>query len=154
MGAKIQTPISTLRKLRLVLLAIFKPVEFQKEEEADNKQLEVASPDTSTRVQTIRKAYFESFLLVVSAVAVGLFIARLGQMAFAQSQLWITVLAILGTALLLWATVANRGWEIASFATKTLGERLNVWVFRTYYWVGTMCLVAAATGSGLFSGPV
>jgi hypothetical protein len=147
MGAKIPVPIPTKKKLELMWWAVFDPNRFEEEEKADNKKLESAAPDNSTRVNTIRKAYRGSFLLMITAVIAGVIIGYLSGLALYESQLVTAIFGVLGAALLLWTTVANRGWEIASFATITLGERLNVWIFRTYYWFGTALLVAAAVRS-------
>ena len=144
MAAKKPTSLKLGKKLKLVWLAIFQPAEFQKEEEVDGLRLQSEPDAKSIRVQVVRDAYIQSFFLVVSAVVAGWLAAVLGQIMCPQSSEFVTVFAVIGTALLLWATVAVRGWEVASFTTVTLGERLNVWVFRFLYWVGTACLVAAA----------
>jgi hypothetical protein len=145
MGAKSLTPLSNFKKIKLVWFAIFIPAKFEAEEKKDGILLDAAPTISPTRVSVVRRSYFESFFHVLSAVFAGCLVAFFSQTVGLQSKFWVPALAVFGTSLLLWATVAVKGWEIGSFYTATLGERLNVWVFRVLYWVGTACLVAAAT---------
>lgn len=143
MAVKIPTRLSIYSKIRLICLAIFLPTLFQQEEASDSLRLEGRQNANSDRVQMVRSSYLQSFIFVLSAVLVGWAIAFFVQFFCTQSKVWVTSFAVIGTALLLWATVAVRGWEVASFSTVTFGERLNVWIFRSLYWVGTACLIAA-----------
>ncbi len=144
MGTRSLTPLSNWKKIKLVWLAIFRPAEYQIEEAEDSRRLETEPSIYPTRVSIVRRSYVESFFHVFSAVIVGWLIALFCQTIALQSKCWVSGFAVLGTALLLWTTVAVKGWEIGSWSSSTLGERLNVWVFRFLYWVGTACLVAAA----------
>ncbi|ESY56607.1 hypothetical protein X744_06005 [Mesorhizobium sp. LNJC372A00] len=56
----------------------------------------------------------------------------------------LAVAASLGTAILLWATLALKGWEIQTWSGVTLTERVNLWWFRGLYWIGTVLVVMAA----------
>jgi hypothetical protein len=44
---------------------------------------------------------------------------------------------------LLWATLALRGWEVQSYSNATLTERVNQWIFRFLCCIGTFLFVAA-----------
>ena len=143
MAAKVPIRLSIIEILRLVFLAIFYPSRFQEEEAADCKTLETRPNADLIRVNIVRSSYFESFIFVLTAVVVGWFTAKISQFMWVQNRPFAIGLAIVGTAILLWATVAVKGWEVASFSTVTLGERLNICVFRFLYWLGTMLLIAA-----------
>ena len=143
MTARVPVPLSNWMKLKLVWLAFFKPAEFERIEAKDNTTLETRPKADPSRVQMVRTSYVQSLVLVLSAVIVGWLVALVGQRVCSQTRVWPTGFGIIGTALLLWATVAVRGWEVASFSTVTLGERLNIWIFRFLYWIGTACLIAA-----------
>lgn len=62
-------------------------------------------------------------------------------------------LQIAGTCLLLWGTLFVRGWNIQTYGGVTLTERVNQWLYRTLYCVGTAVLVSSLawpqwTGNG------
>lgn len=48
---------------------------------------------------------------------------------------------IFGAGILMWATFAIRGWEIQSIDGNTLGERVNQWIFRTLFIIGTAVVI-------------
>ena len=67
-----------------------------------------------------------------------------GYYCFGASPIVVTSLAVVGTGVLLWATLAMKGWDIQTIDGVTLTERVNSWIFRILYWLGTALLVAAA----------
>ena len=52
-------------------------------------------------------------------------------------------LQVIAGAILLWATLSYLGWEIQTYKSETLGEKVNRWIFRGNYCVGTAVLVCS-----------
>jgi hypothetical protein len=52
-------------------------------------------------------------------------------------------LQITGATMLLWATLFVRGWDIQSWGGVTLTERVNRWIYRVLYCLGTAAIVAS-----------
>ena len=53
----------------------------------------------------------------------------------------VAALQVVGASLLLWATLFVRGFEIQTNAGVTLTERVNQWLYRFLYCVGTALIV-------------
>ena len=53
----------------------------------------------------------------------------------------VAALQVVGASLLLWATLFVRGFEIQTYAGVTLTERVNQWLYRFMYCVGTLLIV-------------
>ncbi|TPG24957.1 hypothetical protein EAH83_11035 [Variovorax ginsengisoli] len=139
------TPVGVLRAVQLCILLIFSPSRFQAAEDADNKKLSsAATVGPSPRALTVRRALFRSGRLVLFAGAIG-FMAGLafGNHIHCAAPKHITSLQIAGTCLLLWGTLFVRGWDIQSFGGVTLSERVNQWLYRFVYCLGTAALVAS-----------
>lgn len=56
-------------------------------------------------------------------------------------------IVVVGTTILMWATLALQGWSIQSFEGNTLSERLNQWIFRTLFLIGTALISAGSVWS-------
>lgn len=143
MGAKLPNPVSPWQAVKLCVFAVFAPRRFSELEEADLAILE-KKPNAPKveRVLVVRRALLSSGLLVLVSAgcgfALGKGISFAGWNACAST---ITGLQIAGSAILLWATLAVRGWDILTFASATLTERVNQWIYRFLYCVGTGLLV-------------
>lgn len=142
------TPLSFFRKAKLIWWAIANPERFVSEESADseilNKQTE---RDRTPRVYKIREALWEAFLWCAGSLLVG---TALGFGAHCFFGAWLSVAVgtiVVGTLIVLWATLAAQGWAIQSYAGVTLGERLNSWIFRLLYSLGTALMVAGSLWS-------
>ena len=145
MGDVKPTDASAQRVIKLVVWTLFMPDRFQSEEEVDSEVLNTRPQGTTTgRVYKIRRAFGQSFLWCVSAVLTGLLLGWLALSIIGASPKLATATIICGTTVLLWATLALQGWEIQSFSGATLGERLNRWLFRSLYSVGTAFIVAGS----------
>lgn len=144
MALKTPTPASPARILNLIWLALRFPAQFEAEEEADSATLNSQATDDRSRVRQIRRALAESFLWCLSSVLLGLALGLIASKFLGTNVRIATVAIIAGTCILLWATLALRGWEIQSYSGATLGERLNRWVFRALYAVGTSLIVAGS----------
>jgi hypothetical protein len=56
-------------------------------------------------------------------------------------------LIVLVTTILLWATLAVLGWNFQSWGGVSLSDRLNQWIFRALYFVGTALISAGSVWS-------
>jgi hypothetical protein len=139
------------RASKFCFLLVFLPEKFKAMEEADNARQnaldEKKTPEQRERAPqhlVVRRALGFSFLLVVFAALLGWFCGRLvGWFGYCALTWWIGFLQIAGTGLLLWAILFVRGWEIQTFAGKTLTERVNQWLYRALSFIGTWILVLA-----------
>lgn len=58
-------------------------------------------------------------------------------------------LQIVGTGLLLWGTLFVRGWEIQTWNGKTIVEKVNRWIYRIMYCLGTGIIVCSLIWSSI-----
>lgn len=142
------TEVSWARMLYLSFLLLKDPDQFEIEEIIDNERIGYRGSSTkSGRVQKIRKGlkeslkYFAIVFFVSSAAGYLVFIYLELDPAFS------TFFVVGGSMVLLWATFAVRGWDIQSNDGITLGERANMWIFRSLYAFGTALIVMGATPS-------
>lgn len=147
MALKQPTTVSFFKGVFLCFLAIVSPASFDAVEQQDNKALE-KQPDAAERyrINAVRRALGGALLSGVSASLVGFILGWPVARIFGHADTALTVFAVAGAAVLLWATLAARGWEIATWGNATLTERVNRWIFRGLYWVGTVLLVIAGSG--------
>ena len=151
MTLKNSTYDSFYRKLHLVYLVFFNPTQFEKEEEEDNKVRRAQTDcNTMSRIQKIRRGLWQSFksfvLTVTASVVIGL-----GLLTFLNHELiYGAVALIFGAGILMWATFAQRGWDIQSMGGVTLSERANQWIFRALFILGT-ALITIGTVLTIFS---
>ena len=143
MGAKLPTKVTLCRAIGLCLMAIFAPKRFAAAEAADNAILNAApNAPAEAPVLKVRRALLNSLLLVLLAGAVG------WSLGVALTRLYgpacpstILLLQMFGAMILLWATLAVRGWDIVTYASATLSERVNQWIYRFLYCCGSAVLV-------------
>lgn len=108
-----------------------------------------ADTESIPSIHKVRSGLFQSLTTCVSALAAG---AVSGWVFRGTMGLQIPVsvtLIVIGTSILLWATLAVQGWNIQSYGGVTLTERVNRWIFRFLYTVGTYLLVAGSVWSVL-----
>jgi hypothetical protein len=72
------------------------------------------------RIDWVRRALFYSLGLVLASGLVGVVLGYIACRCIGKSNVWVTALQVVGAALVLWATLAVRGWEIQTFASVTL----------------------------------
>jgi hypothetical protein len=139
------TPASPWRIVVLCWLAAFAPARFEEIERQDKIAL---NADTRTPqspgIRAVRQAFGHSAVWGISAVIVGALLGWVTALLFDPGPFALAVAASLGTAVLLWATLALKGWEIQTWGGVTLTERVNLWWFRGLYWIGTVLVVVAA----------
>lgn len=130
------------------LLAIISPSRFQAFQEKTTKGLGIPAASNNNSVTVVSRAFWVSLILVLVSGLVG---AAAGIVCYrvlgALSPRAIGWLQIAGASLLLWGTLFVRGWEIQTNNGQTLVERVNRWIYRTLYCVGTAILVSSLTWS-------
>lgn len=135
------SPRSLLEIVRYSVLLVFRPSEFERVAAAENAKLETEPNDERSRTVHIRTALCASFTAVALATAAGAITGLLAAKALGSPGTGLTILQMVGAFLVLWATLAVRGWEIQSFAGATLEEQVNRWIYRSLYTVGTFLLI-------------
>lgn len=139
------TPVGFLGAVKLCVLFLFAPARFLELEtqdtvDRDSRPTQAQPPDARLRI--IRRALIQSLLLVVgSGVAgagFGLLLGRAFGCASGNAIAWSQAIA---AGLLLWGTLFVRGWEIGTWCGVTYTERVNQWLYRALYCVGTAALV-------------
>ena len=102
------------------------------------------------RTKKIRSAIFGSVWSTGVAVILGLLTGYLiDRVAGKPSVAVLSSLQIVAAGIILVATLAFLGWEIQSFKGQTLPEKVNRWLFRTLYWLGTFLFVVSLGWSWL-----
>lgn len=140
------TPVTFCRAVYLCFLLLFRPNKFQEIENEDNKLLnaENAQREAHPRSSTVRKAFIYSALLVILSCAIGYSLGLLvGNIVICANPRLISFLQIGGACILLWGTLFVRGWEILSWGGVTLSERVNQWLYRFLYCIGTVVIVSS-----------
>ncbi|NTU57591.1 MAG: hypothetical protein HGB00_01510 [Chlorobiaceae bacterium] len=141
----VQNPakISFIKAIHLCFLALFCPQRFIAEEQANNRQLnEFPRVEPENRALKLRHALLRAFELVALSGVIGTTVGKIAHVFCGPaSSNTISILQIAGALLLLWGTLAVRGWDIQTFGGATLTERVNQWIYRFLYCCGTAVLV-------------
>ncbi|MDC7824810.1 hypothetical protein PQS90_06600 [Pseudomonas sp. BLCC-B13] len=140
------TPVTLRRAVYLCLLLLFRPKKFKEIESEENKLLnaEGTSNETTPRSSIVRRAFLYSALLVLLFCAIGFSLGLLLGNTLTCAKPWlISSLQIVGACVLLWRTLFVRGWEILSYGGVTLSERVNQWLYRFLYCIGTAVVVSS-----------
>jgi|GEM_PF-2244280 len=149
--------------IKAVCLAVFRPRAFvdyatlhdsTKAKEAyggrelTSQDIEYSRNLAAERLRTLRSSLGWAWLLTVFAVACGLVVGCILQsrIGVASSRV-VSLLQLVGASIILAATLALLGWEIQSMKGNTLPERVNQWLFRFQYWVGTFLFVLSVAWS-------
>ncbi|MGX7873224.1 hypothetical protein ACVDG5_010905 [Mesorhizobium sp. ORM6] len=145
MASTTPTAASPWRIVKLSWLAIFAPARFEELEQQDNViRNSDKVPSKPAGIWSVRRAFGYSFAWGVSAAFVGAIFGSATRYFFQPGTFALATAASLGTAILLWATLALKGWQIQTWSGVSLTERVNAWWFRGLYWIGTMLVVMAA----------
>ncbi len=144
MGSTKPTKVSIVKAVYLCLLLVFMPHKFITAEVRDNEKRQKLPDDAfeENRALVVRRALLISLFLVLSAGLVGFFLGiTLSCFVGVPSSDTINSLQIIAGLLLLWATFFIRGWEIQSYGGVTFTERVNQWIYRFLYFIGTAIIV-------------
>ena len=139
------TPVGFVKAACLVWLLLAKPKRFLELEAEDARALNaVNNPEKEEGAFVVRHAFFKSLLLVLSSGVIGYVAGRaFGAARGCASANLVSWLQILGASLLLWGTLFIRGWEIQTYGGVTFTERVNQWIYRALYCIGTAVLVCS-----------
>lgn len=142
------TKIGPLRALQLCSFGAFCPpklIEAERADEDARNRLLQSPPHDEPRAFKVRRAFWESLLWVLCSMAVG-YVGGWLVGCFMMGQATGTIvraLQVVGATVLLWATLFVRGWDIQTIGGVTLTERVNRWIYRLLYCVGTGAIVAS-----------
>jgi hypothetical protein len=140
-----------MRKLffgvRAVILLLTSPqflVRLATEHDAALPPIEPLTGVAYTRHQTklIRLALLYSFVLVTASGGLAWLLGvALSRAVGPAGSPTVSALQVIGGAVLLWATLAVRGHEIATWIGESLAEKVNRWIYQCLYVIGTGLLV-------------
>lgn len=140
------TKVGPFRALLLCAFAAFCPTRLDGAELADEearKRLPQPRPPEPPRAFKVRRGLWASLAWVLGSIAVGYLGGKALGTVISPAPRLLTALQIFGATVLLWATLFVRGWDIQSWGGVTLTERVNRWIFRLLYCLGTAAIVAS-----------
>ncbi len=136
-------------RIRAVLLLFFRAPAFVRICKEHDKALpSVTKPQDQQEEAThqLRRALGHGLILVLIsglAGAVGGYV--LSHAIGKPIAAWLVGLQLMAGLILLWATLTYLGWEIQTWKGQTLAEKVNRWIFRGNYCLGTALLVTSLT---------
>jgi hypothetical protein len=143
------TKIGFVRAVQLCAFGAFCPqklVEAERTDEEVRKGFPQPRPPAEPSAFKVKRAFWTSLVLVVCSIAAGYAGGKaLGAVSGAAIGTLVVVLQVAGATLLLWGTLFVRGWDIQSYGGVTLTERVNQWIYRSLYCLGTAALVASVS---------
>jgi F0F1-type ATP synthase assembly protein I len=134
------TKLNFLKIIYLCFLAFFNQKQFIKEEEKDNaiREDHPVAEEKEHRIHIVIRSFWCSLGLIILSAALGILVGWFLHYNFNNPTPYIvSLLQIVGACLLLWGTLFIRGWEIQTFCGVTITERVNQWIYRTLYCMGT-----------------
>ena len=141
------TKVGFFRATYLCILAAFSPARLMEAERQDDvvrAGFPKPAPPPTPRAIVLRNALWWSLVAVVSSVVAGTALGFLLKKALVQRPGSIPiVLQVVGAMLLLWGTLFVRGWDIQSYGGVMLTERVNRWLYRSLYCIGTALVVSS-----------
>jgi hypothetical protein len=136
-----------VRALTLCVCGAFFPkklIEAQQADDEERKRFPQPPPEPEHRAFKVRRAVWGSLLCVLCSLIVGYICGRLLRAVFGPStEILERVLQAVGATLLLWGTLFVRGWDIQTIGGVSLTERVNRWIYRLLYCLGTAVVVAS-----------
>jgi hypothetical protein len=140
------TPVGFWRAVKLCFVTVTNASRMADEDRVDEELRRSMGPrpNPSHPAVEVRRAFWSSLFLVLLSLGCGFvagraFAAVLGQ---ADSRT-LSALQLVGASLLLWGTLFVRGWSIQTYSGVTLAERVNQWIYRTLYFLGTAMIVCS-----------
>ena len=140
------TPIGVRRAVALCCVTIFRPERMPAEQEKDDEERKGLPPvpKLGNRAFVVRHAFWMSLVLVICSIAAGLLLGRLILCILGSpSARLVTWLQVIAACLVLWGTLFVRGWDIGTICGVTLIERVNQWIYRFLYCLGTSLAAAS-----------
>jgi hypothetical protein len=94
------------------------------------------------KTKKIRTAFRTALCSTTFAVVVGALAGKCAASLFGRPPVaGLSAIQIIGVGTILVATLALLGWEIQSWKGQSLPEKVNGWLFKALYWLGTVLLV-------------
>lgn len=141
------TKVGPAKAIRLCAFGAFCPqklVDAERADEVDRKRLPQPPPPEEPRAFKVRRGLWAALVWVLWSIAAGYLGGKLlGTVSGAATASVVRVLQIIGAMILLWATLFVRGWDIQSWGGVTLTERVNRWIYRLLYCLGTAAIAAS-----------
>lgn len=141
------TKIPILRAIKFCLFGTFRPMLLIKAELADEevrKKFPQPQPPEEPRAFKVARALWVSLIWVIASIALGYALGMAFNAVLQEPRaLLAKVLQVIGAMLLLWGTLFVRGWDIQSWSGVTLSEKVNRWLFRFLYCLGTAIIVTS-----------
>jgi len=141
------TKIGPFRALLLCAFAAFCPTRLVEAECADEevrKRLPQPPPPEEPRAFKVMRGLWASLAWVLGSITLGYLSGKaLGTVSGPGPTRLVVTLQVFGATILLWATLFVRGWDIQSWGGVTLTERVNRWIYRLLYCLGTAAIVAS-----------
>ena len=138
-------------RLRAIFLLVFAPKAFVRESVRHDLSLRFERRRRPQRAETTRKLRAAlgcgAALVAMSAVAGAIAGKGLAFTLGPPAPGYVAGLQVIAGAVLLWATLSYLGWEIQSYKGENLGEKVNRWIFRGNYCLGTGILVCSLVWS-------
>ncbi|MDZ5699857.1 hypothetical protein [Chelativorans sp. M5D2P16] len=135
-----------LGKVRFVFLTLRNP-EVVAREATDALQL--PGPDSYDwmlyRSRAVRRGFFTSLGVVSYIGALGFMMGRIAFREIGENNIAVLIFGAIGGLIFFWATLAIRGWEIETMEGSSLPERINQWIFRGLYLLGTLLVVMSGS---------
>jgi hypothetical protein len=141
------TKVGFLRALQLCAFGVFAPqklLEAQVVDDEIRKGLPQPSSPPASGAFKVRRAFWTSLVLVLSSIAAGYTAGKGINVASGPvTSSLVGTLQIIGATMLLWGTLFVRGWDIQTYGGVTLTERVNQWIYRSLYCLGTAVVVTS-----------
>jgi hypothetical protein len=103
----------------------------------------VSNKDTLSKVRT---NIVISFTVVIVATIIGSIVGYFGNLLFGPVSFSINKLfQYFGVGILLWGTLGKQGLDIETFCGETAIERVDRFIYRTFYIIGSFFLVLSAS---------
>jgi hypothetical protein len=140
------TPIGFWRAVTLCFITVTNPARMVEEDRLD-QELRLGMgprPNSSHPAVEVRRAFWNSLRLVLVSLGCGFVAGRiLAAFLGPADSRTLYALQLVGASLLLWGTLFVRGWGIQTYSGVTLAERVNQWIYRTLYFLGTAVIVCS-----------
>ena len=90
----------------------------------------------------IRHALIFSLILVLISGSIGYIFGVIAKNLFGSpNETTIRIFQVFGALILLWGTLFVRGWHIQTYSGVTFSERVNQWIYRALYCLGTTIII-------------
>lgn len=141
------TKVGPFRALLLCAFAAFSPMRLVEAERADEearKQFPQPPPPAPPRAFKVTRGLWASLVWVLGSITAGYLLGKaLGTLSGPAPTHLVAALQVFGATVLLWATLFVRGWDVQTIGGVTLTERVNRWIYRLLYCLGTTAIVAS-----------